>query len=311
LTVGTLPEHLTSCGLELDADPHAFGELRDSTDALDDFDELRRRMNDEGYLYLPQFLDRERIISAREYITAKFGAEGVLDAAHPFTDAIAVLHSGFQAGSVKTRADLTRDNVALTEMLADPALAGFYRRFLAGPVRRYDRTQLRARTPAPNSAAKPHCDSVFMNRGTKQLYTAWIPLGDIPTHVGGLMVLEHSLHIERLRHEYADLDIDTYCTDFPGAAEWMKTATEWGGQLSDDPVALRDELGGRWLTSDFQLGDLLTFTIYTIHASLDNVSTEMRLSIDTRFQLASEAFDERWMGENAAGEVEELNVRIC
>jgi hypothetical protein len=57
-------------------------------------------------------------------------------------------------------------------------------------------------------------------------------------------------------------------------------------------------MGGRWLTGEFRAGDLLTFSMYTVHASLDNQSKSIRLSSDTRYQLASEPVDERWIGEN-------------
>jgi hypothetical protein len=46
------------------------------------------------------------------------------------------------------------------------------------------------------------------------------------------------------------------------------------------------------------MGDLLTFSVFIVHASLDNASTQIRLSSDSRYQLASEALDERWVGEN-------------
>ena len=54
----------------------------------------------------------------------------------------------------------------------------------------------------------------------------------------------------------------------------------------------------RWLTTDYRAGDLLVFSMYTTHCSLDNTSDRIRLSSDTRYQLASEPLDERWIGEN-------------
>jgi len=71
-----------------------------------------------------------------------------------------------------------------------------------------------------------------------------------------------------------------------------------GGALSRNPVKLRQNLGGRWLTANFRAGDLLTFTIYTVHSSTDNQTRELRLSTDSRYQLASDPIDERWIGEN-------------
>jgi len=60
-------------------------------------------------------------------------------------------------------------------------------------------------------------------------------------------------------------------------------------------------LGGRWLTTDFKAGDVLSFGMGTVHASLDNHSNCFRLSSDSRYQLASLPVDERWVGRNPIG----------
>lgn len=38
--------------------------------------------------------------------------------------------------------------------------------------------------------------------------------------------------------------------------------------------------------------------MFTLHANLDNRTNRVRLSTDSRYQLANEAVDERWVGEN-------------
>ena len=47
------------------------------------------------------------------------------------------------------------------------------------------------------------------------------------------------------------------------------------------------------------MGDVLLFSIYTMHSSTDNNGADERISTDTRYQLVSEPFDQRWMGESA------------
>jgi len=59
-----------------------------------------------------------------------------------------------------------------------------------------------------------------------------------------------------------------------------------------------DRYGGKWHTSTFKVGDVLIFGMFTMHGSLNNVTNRFRLSADTRYQLASESVDERWMGED-------------
>ena len=84
------------------------------------------------------------------------------------------------------------------------------------------------------------------------------------------------------------------------------------GAFSKDAIAARAKLGNRWLTTDYAMGDLLVFSMYTMHASMDNQSSQIRLSTDTRYQLASEPVDERWIGENPiAHGVESKRGMIC
>jgi len=55
------------------------------------------------------------------------------------------------------------------------------------------------------------------------------------------------------------------------------------------------------VTTDFAAGDLLTFTTYTLHMSLDNNTDRVRLSSDSRYQRASEPADPRWVGVAPSG----------
>jgi hypothetical protein len=59
-----------------------------------------------------------------------------------------------------------------------------------------------------------------------------------------------------------------------------------------------DRHGGQWQTSAFKAGDVLIFGMFTMHGSLNNTTNLFRLSTDTRYQLASEPVDERWIGED-------------
>jgi hypothetical protein len=99
---------------------------------------------------------------------------------------------------------------------------------------------------------------------------------------------------------YGSKDVDTYCenrvgTGFTNMGGGGNITN--GGWLSKDPITLRKRLGGRWLTTDYRAGDVLIFTVFNVHTSLDNNTNRIRLSSDTRYQLASEPVDERWIGE--------------
>jgi hypothetical protein len=285
---------LTSCGYELDTSATSFGELRKSSDMLGDADALRERMREDGYLYLPNYLDRDLVLEARQVVTAKLAAEGHLDLGTDTMEAVA------QPGSqLRFKPDLADNNEPLHRLLYSGRLMEFYERLLGGAVRHFDFTWMRA--VAPGGATRPHCDIVFMGRGTQNLFTAWTPLGDISLEIGGLMILENSHRLQRIGNSYGRKDVDSYCANRKDAKQYASGEKRWGGWLSPNPVLLRERLGGRWLTSEFHAGDLLTVGMFTIHASLDNHSDRIRLSSDSRYQLASEPFDERWVGEAPVG----------
>ena len=282
---------LTSSGYELDTSPECFGALRSSGELIGDVEALRERMRGDGYLYLPGYLSRELVLEARRVITNRLAEQGHLDPNFPPMEAVAHPDS-----RIKFKPDLAIGNEPLREVLYARRMMEFYTRFLGGEVRHFDYTWMRA--VAPGTGTAPHLDIVFMGRGTHNLYTAWTPLGDISFQLGGLMILEGSHHIERIKNSYGRKDVDTYCVNHSDAEKRASGEKWWNGSLARNPVALRARLGGRWLTGEFRAGDLLTFSMFTVHASLDNHSDRIRLSSDSRYQLASEPVDERWVGEH-------------
>lgn len=141
-----------------------------------------------------------------------------------------------------------------------------------------------------------------MGRSTHELYTAWVPLGDIPLEVGGLVVVEGSHRDEATRQGYCTHDVDTVCENKADRHPMQEAGLQEIGALGRDMRSIREGLGGRLLTArEFRMGDLLTFSVFTVHGSLDNGSNTIRMSFDSRYQLASEPMDERWTGENPMG----------
>lgn len=294
----TLPR-LTAQGMELDPSPENLGVLRSSIELIGDVEALRERMQEDGYLYLPGYLDRDLVLEARHSVTDKLAEAGLLDPSFPPDEAVAA-----PGLSLQFKPDLAHDNEPLHRLLYSGRMIELYERFLGGAVRHYDFTWMRA--VAPGFGIQPHGDIVFMGRGTHDLYTAWVPLGNVDYETGGLMVLEGSNNLDRIRDDYALQDVDSYCSNVQGEEEYALNSPSgqgwrWNGTISENPVEIRDQLGGRWLTSEYHAGDLLTFTTYTIHASLDNHSRRIRLSSDSRYQLASAPIDERWIGEAPVG----------
>ena len=294
----TLDAELTYLGKKVDTSPSAFGELRSSIDIVANPRALSQRMATDGYLFLPGLLERAEVLAAREEVLRRLDAAGCIDRSHSLLE-------GIPAASVTDGLvhSLAADNKPLEKMLFHGPMVGFYEGFLGGPVRHFDYIWLRAKRPGTTDATPPHYDVVFMGRGTKQLYTSWSVLEDVPMEKGGLMILEGSHKLEEIKSTYGAIDVDTYCTNKNEAHAIETGEKQWedrvhGGLFDKDALAAREKLGGRWLTTDFHAGDVLLFGMYTMHASMDNHTRSYRISTDSRYQLATEPIDERWIGKN-------------
>jgi hypothetical protein len=291
--------HLTSGGHVLDTGPGRLDTLRSSL-ANEGVDVLRQRMGADGYLFLPGLLDRDRVLHARAAIAQRLATLGLLK---PDSEPAQLLANPSRAEAISPEA--AKSCVELEAVLYDREMIEFFESFLGAPVRHFDYIWLR--TVPPGKGTPSHCDVVYMGRGTQHLYTAWTPLGDINFDLGGLMILERSNNNQRLKETYGRYDVDTFCENRPEVNGWKNN-----GHLSEDPNQIRRSLGGRWLTTEYRAGDVLIFTCFTVHSSLDNHSDQIRLSSDSRYQLASEPADERWVGPNPSGHAaSRRRGRIC
>ncbi len=277
-----------SCnGFPLSVSEQTFGGLRRTSPGTD-ADSLRARMEEDGYLFLPALLDRENVGRARLSVLERLSREeNLLDPGRPLEEGALL-----PGAKIKVNTDFTAGDPHVEAVLYQGEMMAFFRRFLGGEILHFDYTWFRAKDRG--NGTRPHCDIVYMGRGTRRLFTAWAPFGDIPVEQGGLILLEKShLKGEQLR-AYLESDVDTYCEN----GEDGKPAKPFDGALGDDAERVRSSLGGRWLTEDFHMGDVLIFGMGTVHAGLDNRVDRLRLSSDSRYQLASEPADERWIGEN-------------
>ncbi|MEZ4709416.1 MAG: phytanoyl-CoA dioxygenase family protein [Caldilineaceae bacterium] len=275
---------LTSNGIELDVSPDKFGELRASNDILNDTETMRTRMADEGYLFFRELIPRQEVMDARREILLKYAIVGEIDPRQPLMDAIFNEDSVIDKVNLRAFSDSVRSGAAYLNVVLNRNVMGFWQQFLDAPVHCYDMRW--PRFVRPGEGCGFHYDGPYMNRGTHRLYTSWIPLGDVSKEEGALIVLENSHRADDLLNTYAKKDAD-------------KDKLVW---LSTDPRKLQERFGGRWLSTDFRAGDVLCFTMHTLHGALDNNSPigKCRLTSDTRYQPANEVKDERWNGHNFA-----------
>lgn len=299
----TLPR-ITSSGIPMD--PASLGWLTESTDLLNDGPALRARMARDGYLFLRNVLPADEVLAARDSVCRHLAADGHLDPAFPETEAI-----WNRRERMTFKPEYANKNPTVERLLYGPDMLSFFRTLLGAPPAHYDFTWLRA--VAPGHGAPPHCDVVYMGRGdTQQLFTCWTPLGHVGFDQGGLMVLEGSHTHQHLRETYGKHDVDTHCTNkslpdgkpagdgWGNDFEWIPGMKGYGGSLGNDCNRTQKHLGNfRWLTAEYNPGDILVFSMYTVHASMDNTTPDrIRLSTDSRYQPQNTTMDDRWIGNN-------------
>lgn len=271
---------------QFDPDLGEIQPLRASDDVRDDPQALWSRFEEDGYLYIPGFFDRDAVLEARAAILAYMDEhEGLEPGSRPLDG---VMGQYGKSVGMLGKMTITHDPRVLA-VLESPRLFELYRGLMGADVITFDYKWLRAVGNEQFTGA--HMDEVYMGRGSKRLMTAWIPFGDIPVEQGTLAICEGSHRLEgfaKLRETYgrSDVDIDGF-----------------RGWFTDDPRVIT-AYGGRWLTNDVAAGDLITFGLWTFHASTTNTTDKWRLSCDVRYQPADEPADERWVGKTPKAHTE-------
>lgn len=288
-----------SLGHRLDIRPEKFGSLETANDLLGDPVAQRERLERDGYLYFKRFLDTDRVLAARRALVGQLAEGGQLDPAFDSNEGVPHWDPSRRRNFQLALGGRTPE---VLDVVFSDELESFYGGLFGEPVRHLDFVWTRIMGPGHGTAA--HCDWVYMGRGTPRLLTCWIPYGEIPLEVGGLILLENSHRQSERIKSYLDVDVDAYCENRP--RDVLKVAEQGGwshpGWLSKFPASLPDKFQSRWLTSPcWEPGDFITFTMTMIHGSLDNQSARVRISTDTRWQPASEPADERWIGPNPVG----------
>lgn len=192
--------------------PEQVGLLKPSSPDMP-IEELRRRYDEDGYVFLKGLLPREDVLKAREeYFTmlAPSGVlkpdtspvEGIFDSAKDAAD-----FPGIGAGAADGNG---KPGGTTAEKFVDLALQAHYAEwyketFCKHPVLKdmiarisgwgentlgVQRSLLRNNTPG-NKAIGVHYDQIFLRHGEPTSFTAWVPMGDVSLTGGGLIYLEN------------------------------------------------------------------------------------------------------------------------
>ncbi len=245
----------------------AFLPMRSSNDLLGDPDALRARLDDDSYLLFRGVLDPEKVDGLRRDILEALAAVGWIRGGPDLMDAVVTAKPAregepeFFVGN-----DAVQRLESFHSLAHDPDLLDIMRQVRGPSAFPHPLKISRLGFPGHYEISTPPHQDYPNNQGTPLLTAAWVPVGDIPTDLGGLAVLRGS-------HRHGLLPLDRHM------AAGMRCAV-----IPDD---MREEL--RWVTTDYRAGDVLLFPSMTVHAALHNCTElNMRVSVDFRYQLEGE-----------------------
>lgn len=240
----------------------------DSTAHLDDAPELQRRMKRDGYLFIRGLIPREVVLDVRRKSLELADAGGWLDKAHPIQDGVTDNSAACvdpEPIYLKVVSEIYKLE-GLHAIQHHENVIGLFERLLEEPVLPRPRLIPRSFFPQkPEYTTSPHQDYPYV-QGTAEAYTMWAPLHDCPISMGALQVAEAS-HLNGVM-------------EFK-LSEHAATALE-----------VADPLDGKWVSADFEAGDVVIFHSLTVHKGSPNLSNRLRQSADFRFQRASDPITE-------------------
>ncbi len=241
-------------------------EFKASNDALDDPQELRRRLDEEGYLFIRGLQDPDQLAALRLDIlrVCRDGGwiragtdleEGVADISKRCTEGnneyTEVYHEIYKLESFHRAGHFPVVLDTMAKVIGQKALA-------------HPQKIARLWFPKYTDHTTPiHQDFVHF-QGSFATYTCWTPLSDCPVELGGLAVLPGSHKIDAVHDHHFSL----------GA----------GGLAIDTDV-----LDDHWATTGYKLGDTLIFHSLTVHQALPNLTPDrLRISLDNRYSAVDQ-----------------------
>jgi ectoine hydroxylase-related dioxygenase (phytanoyl-CoA dioxygenase family) len=263
-------------------DTFTFGkdaaELTDSSPLLGDFDALRARLAEDGYLFIRGFHPRDLALRAAKRTLDAIAAQGGLETNSAVDEGRATAENRSFAFFRDLPVSHSPEVLAVTNGAHTFA---FYEGLFGKPALTFDKKWLRAMAHGGNNFF--HYDSAYVGRGTSNRCTMWSALSDIGLENGPLIVCLGSHRDQRLINTYGQIDMDRDLAD----AVFSKSARE-----------MVDDFGFTMATAHFQPGDVILFGMHFMHSSIPNRTNRYRISIDTRYQPADEEKDDRFFGEN-------------
>lgn len=290
---------LYSNGYPLSAGLNYIGSLNPSQASLP-IEKIREIFLKQGYVWLKGFFDKAEVLSLRSRFFTAYKNSGLLK---PNSD----LQDGFFSGNSESNNNpkILMEFVRTASYEAfclQPKLWQFYDDLFQSPSYLHKRKIVRYKTPNHScqllkedlTTTPAHYDLIYLRGGNDKVVSSWIPLGDTPIEMGGLVYLEGSVLIgKKMEAEFAINNKNLSPEERISA--YNKNMTE-GGWVGKDLGAMAEKFNTRWLVADYEAGDMVIHSPYMIHAATDNIDAKgrIRLSTDIRYQSIREELDVRW-----------------
>jgi hypothetical protein len=253
--------------------PEQLKELRVSNDAMNDRTELRRRIDDEGYLFFKRLQNPDKLRALRREMLTVMQQGGWLIAGTDPMDGIADISAQCTEGDLGYT-DVYHEVYKLESFHRSahwPEVMAMVETIMGRPIMPHPQKIARLWFPQYTEHTTPiHQDFVHF-QGNFETLTCWAPVGDCPIELGGLAVLPGSHKVNQVLDHHFSLGAGGLYVD------------------TEQEVETHKELGVAWHTTNYEIGDTLIFPALTIHKALPNESDDkLRVSLDNRYQAVGD-----------------------
>ncbi|MBH68903.1 MAG: hypothetical protein CMM58_11165 [Rhodospirillaceae bacterium] len=241
-----------------------MGEFRDSTPHKNNGSILKERLNTDGYLFIKDLLPKQRVTAVRNRLLEKASRGGWFDVTEPLSNGVANLSAACKDPEekyMKVFRTMWRDE-KLHRLRTHENVLELFQSIFGEPAFAHPMFVQRNIFPQHGDfdfTTGAHQDKVHIGGDTN--YAMWVPIGCCPLEKGPLAVASGS-------HMHGILD--------------TRVGTGAGG------MDISGEIPGKWVTGEFNAGDVLIFCDTTVHKALPNRSKEIRQSFDARYQPVSQ-----------------------
>jgi len=246
----------------------------DSSPLLSQPEALRQRADEQSYLFFKNLLPKNLILELRRRFLEKLEPLGIRKEDTYPMDGVVDLEKTDQMDRfvATTMPKETYLNILKEELFHELAHHGkllqLYETLFDSTPLPHPRHIARVLIPGQKVSPTPMHQDYIQVQGSAEVWTCWIPLGDVPRKLGGLTILRGS-------HKDGVLEV---------------TGASGAGGLE----AIICESPHTWVEDDYEAGDVITFHSLTIHKALPNkMRNVIRLSCDYRYQSVDQPIEEK------------------